>query len=474
MIEFIRNKANDEKYFGSVKYFYHNLISDNKHKFILILARYNIYLAAQCIMTSQRDEVIEEKLIEIAERNARDFNNSDKSAKGFLALAEFEKFTLIAKLLKEVQKPAKSYTYIFKKIFENNKSQEIFLQLLEIILSINKINLISNCISTYSGDIQLTNENRQVINKMFDFLIENKYYGITKSILDKYDLFKDIALIFNKQPIDMVKDLLYTSFKKLRAIKLSYEIYNRFNLVEQLDANVFVEELVKINSDRAILVALTISKRQNIRNISLDNSIINLFNPKKNHPRVINRVRRRVSQFISKGVIEYILSNDDLKRELSKFEDLQGYKFDFVKNPIGIETMIFSESEYSIYEDHIKIPLDKPINQIIREYFDMINKPSLEILVNMLIFHFGKSFMEVSHLLRPYLFTGKVEAVFDYGYYVQPKELITKNLLFLHKHQYLEDNSKKPEVGEVIQFRIIGINQQNFRFNISCLSKFAI
>lgn len=477
MIEFIKNKANDEKYFGSVKYFYHNLQNLKKQKFIIVLARYNVYLAAQCIMTSQKDSVIEEKIIEIAEKNAKDFTNSDKSAKGFLALAEFDKFTLIADLFKEVQKPEKLHTYIFKKIFENNKSQDIFLQLLDVILSINKISLVSHCISTYSGEILINNENKEIIKKMFDFLFDNKYYGIAKSILEKFDLYKDISLIFDVEPIELVKKLLYAQSKKLRALKLSYEIYNRFNLVEQLDSNLFIEELISVNSDKSILLAMLISKRQNIRNLKLDDILLNLLQDKRTNTRVINRIKRKINQFITNGVIEYITSNNVLKTALVNFEERFNVKFDFNKKQTGLQKIVFSKNEYSIYEDHIKIPINKPVQLIMDEYFDMNNKPTLEVLINMLRFHFNKSFMEISHMLRKYVFTGNVVAVFDYGHYVDPNEFTVRNFLFLHKEQYKETGEKsivKPTVGELLEFRIIGINQQNFRFNISCLNKFAI
>lgn len=477
MIEFIKNKANDEKYFGSVKYFYHNLHNLKKQKFITVLARYNVYLAAQCIMTSQKDPIIEGKVIEIAEKNAKDFSNSDKSAKGFLALAEFEKFTLIADLFKDVQKPEKSHTYIFQKIFENNRSQDIFLQLLDVILSINKISLVSHCISTYGGEIHINNENKVIIKKMFDFLFDNKYYGIAKSILEKFDLYKDISLIFNVEPIEFVKKLVYAPSKKLRALKLSYEVYNRFNLIEQFDANLFIEELLRVRSDKSILLAMFISKRQNLRNVELDNILINLLQDKRTNPRVINRNHRKINQFITNGVIEYVTSNKILNAALINFEERFNMKFDFNKKQTGLQTIVFSKNEYSIYEDHIKIPINKPVQIIMDEYFEMRNKPTLEVLVNMLRFHFNKSFMEISHMLRKYLFTGEVVAVFDYGHYVNPNEFNVRNLLFLHIEQYKEQEQKskvKPNVGESVEFRIIGINQQNFRFNISCLNKFAV
>lgn len=475
MIDNLYIKANSEKYYNSIRYFYHNLSQNKKHDFVLNLADQNIYLAAQCVMTSQKDEIIEKKLISIAESFARDFFDSEKSANGFLALVEFEQFLIISDLLRVVQNPTKTHLLVFKKIFESNISQEIFIQFLEVLLSIKKIPLVSYCVMIYNGKIEISEDNKYVFKNLFELLFENGNYGISKLILEKYDLFNDLKVIFNMQPLDLVIKLINSKKKRIPAIQLAYEIYNRFNLIKKLKSEIFLERLFELNSEKSLTLAFSIAKRQKINDKRLNEQISNLLNSNRKNSRSISRVKRRINQLINIGFLEYIMQNDALRDQFLRFEESINFKFEKKKDIFQVKETLFSKNEYSIYGDYVEIPIDKPIENIINEYFKMDNKPSLEILVNMLIFHFKSSYLEISHLLRAYEFTGVIKASFDYGYYVESKDVISRNLLFLHKVQAFEENESDSVflVGDTLKFRIIGINQKNYRFNISCLDKFA-
>ena len=197
MILDLESKANNEKYFKSIRYFYHNLTELSKHSFILDVSQYNIYLAAQCIMSSQKDEQIENELIKRSQELASDFNDFENSAKGFLALAEFEAFPIISKLLINVDKPSKVHFIVFKKIFERN-NPDIFISFLEVLLTVKNVILISHCITAYNGKLLITTENRITLFNLLELLFEKGNYGMARVILDKYDIFNDLKFIFNE------------------------------------------------------------------------------------------------------------------------------------------------------------------------------------------------------------------------------------------------------------------------------------
>lgn len=474
MMKDLNNKANYEKYFQSIRFFYHSLPIEKKHNFLRQVAFYNIYLAAQCVMSSQKDEIIEEELILKAEFLAKDFNDPDNSARGFLALAEFEQFILISKLLKNVQKPTKQHLTIFKKIFENNNGQEIFFQLLDVLLDLRNIQLISYCVTTYNGTIVVNSENQRIINILLLFLFENGNYGLAKIIIEKYDLYNDIKLIFDVEPLKIVEDLLKANRKKLQAIKLAYEIYNRYNLIKHINAEDFINVIV--GSDKGLVTAISIATRQHINSKQVNEKISNLLNPKRGNQKAINRLQKKVTQLINNGLLIYISRNVSLTEQFERFKEALNYDYDKKKSLLEIPIPIFISTEYSIYDDNVEIPLNKSIEEIVDDYFKMKKKPYLENLVNMLSFHFKASFKEISHALRKYELSGKVKVALEYGYYVMGENIETKSLFFLHPAQAFEINdiNNHLEEGSNVDFRIIGINRTTLRFNISRLKEFQI
>ena len=476
MMRDLINKVNNEKYYQSIRYFYHSLSIDKRHHFVRQVANYNIYLAAQCIMSSQKDTIIEEELIEKAESLAKDFSAPESSARGFLALAEFEQFILISNLLKNVEKPTKQHLTIFKKIFESSGGQDIFFQLIEVLLAIENIQLISYSVTTYNGTIIVNSENQKILNTLFLFLFANGNYGIAKVIIEKYELYNDIKLIFEAEPLIIVENLLKATKKKLQAIKLAYEIYNRYNLIKQINADVFIKGLIDVRSDKAIVTALSIATRQHFDSKILNEEISNLFNPIRSNLKAVSKVKRKVGQLINNGLLVYISRNPSLSEQYNRFKVAHNYDFEKKKSVIDLDAPIFIKSEYSIYDDNIEIPLNKSIEEIVDDYFSMENKPFLENLVNMLSFHYNASFRDISHIIRKYAFSGNIKAVFEYGYYVLGENIETRNLFFLHPLQAFEEDEIDNNLieGSQINFRIIGINRTTLRFNISRLKEFQI
>ncbi len=138
MINNLEHKANNEKYFNSIRYFSHSLKREKRRNFIEQVAEYNIYLAAKCIMSAEKDEELGNSLIEKAQSIAQNFEEPENSAKGFLVLAEFECSETKIPLFSNVEKFNNTHFKVIEKILET-KSPEIFCKFLLIFTKINLI-----------------------------------------------------------------------------------------------------------------------------------------------------------------------------------------------------------------------------------------------------------------------------------------------------------------------------------------------
>lgn len=78
--------------------------------------------------------------------------------------------------------------------------------------------------------------------------------------------------------------------------------------------------------------------------------------------------------------------------------------------------------------------------------------------------------------MRDFPLRGEVETILEYGCYIKGSFPKTINTFFLHKNQIVVNTIQHPnevvEIGKSLKFRIIGINPQTLRLNISCLEMF--
>ena len=93
----LENRCKNDKYFQSIRFYYHRLPSDVKLGFILKVAEVNIYLASQCIMSDSANEHIEKHIKELAIKAAESFSDPETSTYGLMAMAEFGQYDLILK-----------------------------------------------------------------------------------------------------------------------------------------------------------------------------------------------------------------------------------------------------------------------------------------------------------------------------------------------------------------------------------------
>jgi hypothetical protein len=481
MMNDLEHKAIDEKYFKSIRYFSHLLRGEKRTAFISELSDYNIYLAAQCLMSAEKDAILEGQLRSKAESLGRDFANTEKSANGFLALAEFESYEIIASLLIDVKKPSKVHLHVFMKILDEN-NLDVFISFIEILLKVNKIVFIQYLINSFNGQVVINSENKYIFQDLLNYLFANGNYGFARITLEKYNLFEDLEIILETKPYDIVNKLLNTGKKKLTATKLAYEISKQHKLFDAFPPSQFISLALSEGgkSNKSILLALGFAVEQKEFNVpELDERIANLLR------QVSKKTKNKIDQLIKKGLSFYIDSNSNLKKMLALYQEgnfpiqensPEPYK-KIKSTKKNIPELSLSKRNENI-EDEITLVFGAlPTKEFAIElywnsYFNYKNDNSIPLIQS--FFTYCITFLEddlrkVCSVIKPYSHQGIVKWNSDYGYYISPLSFRSQSLLFLHPN-HVKANENQLAVEDEIKFRIIGYNKKSERVMISMLT----
>lgn len=476
MINNLAYKSNNEKYFKSIRYFSHSLKEGKRRSFIIELAEHNIYLAAQCVMSAEKDVEVEKILIEKSESLARDYKNSENSAKGFLSLAEFECYEIISNLLKEVKKPSNTHLKVFIKILEGNNSG-LFISFIEIFLNIKKLQFVHFAVNAYKGKLLVNSDNREILYKLFNHLLILGQYGNIKVIIEKYNLFEDLQYILRKDPKELVAELFNCGKKKIQALKLAYMICKYFDLFQIFSGERFIEAGFQKDSisSKRLPYAIDIALRHDIHeNIWIDAELNNLAS------KPTRKSQRWIRKLIRFGLFDYLKNNETLVERLKSILTMSFITNPVLENKKSVEFgKHFNSKRITDHSEKLEVitNFDLPIQDCLTEFFRSPGRRPIDNFLKEVVDKYNSNLKEVSHLLRIYEVEGIVKYMFDYGCYVQPLQFKASNLMFLHLNQITTEKvitSPKDifKEGEIIRFRIIGINQKNFRLNISCLEEF--
>jgi len=485
MIKDLRIKAKEEKYFKSIRYFSHNLPNGLKQKFILELSDTNIYLAAQCIMSSEKDERLESFLKEKAEIIARNFKESDLSANGFLALSEFEDYEQILKLLSQIEKPSKIHLNVFLKILANNNS-EIFFAFLKILNTLKNPQLIHYATSSFNSDIKVDSSNKEILSNTFRILFASKAYGIMNSIMLKFRLYGELEYIFGEDLDFFLKQMIYED--KIIAPNLAYHMVVGTNRLAAYPPEMFVKVLSNSGVRKDIKLALRIIRKHEIIqskdfNLNLENRYLLLKNGRPIKTRV-----ERLKKFMQVGLHDYLMNNVELR------EKVMGYINEYEKakktEPVSIDPAVAKSKQFigqnevsDFIESCLKSQMDQEDNStaklklIFDRFFLEPVSFSIHSLIKELLKMMAITLKELSHYLRNYEFEGTVVVIQEYGVYIESAASKSLRRLFLHKQQISNAETDiepitKLTIGDKINFRIIGINPETLRLNISCLDIF--
>jgi hypothetical protein len=474
MMNDLAHKAVNEKYFKSIRYFSHLLKGERRSSMIYELSNYNIYLAAQCLMSSERNPTLESELKIKSELFAREFENIDKSAKGFLALAEFESFEIILSLLTSISKPNKIHQQVFNTILSESDSN-MFLNFLEVILKANKPELITFLISAFNKEIVVSLENKIKLRNIIRYFLDHNLSGILRLFLTKFELLTDLAFIFDTNISGVIDELVYLKSHKI--IKLCYNLVSINYMFDRYSPTFFVEALSKNDNINAIKSAIQISVLHKLEpNQDLDSIIIKYTSPATSLKSLRNK-SKKLKILIKSGLLVYAKNNPSI---LARIEN-------FISTNMALLNTSDEFNDVYYYRLHSEIELTYFFNScdslidLFDKYFEntVIKRAiKIEAVIKIGLNKFNASLMEISHILRKYEFTGEIRHKQDFGCYIHTKELNTEKLPFIHRTQIFEPNSSKNysnlSDGESIKFRIIGINKDTLRLNSSALREYKI
>lgn len=471
MMKDLNNKALSEKYFKSIRYFSHLLKGQKKLEFLSELSEYNIYLAAQCLMSSERDTTLENNLKLKSESLAKDFANIEKSAKGFLALAEFESYETILSLVASISTPDKIHQHVFNKIFSES-NEVVFLKFFEVLIKANKPILIGFLISAYNKEIIVTSENKIIIRNILDYLIDSKLYGQYRVFIDKGNLFHELSFILDKSTEEIIKTLLEQ--KSWRVIKLAYFIAASNNILSILTPNYFVEKIAEFDSKKGLMFAIKICVRHNLKEITELDKKIGYYLKSVPSPKPLKKNINAVNRFIRAGLLKYANENKELTNKLQNFIAEFNISENQLDSSVEYDDIIFSDAELNtFYLNH------KDLNTLFDNYFNDVEIRKLlkiEDVIRYALKYHSSTLLEISHLLRKYKFNGIVFYKKDFGSYISSESISCYKNPFIHSSQVFETDENKEykdlKEGDIINVRIVGINKDTYRLNLSCLSEF--
>lgn len=481
MIPDLEHKANNEKYFKSIRYFSHSLKGEKRRNFIAQVAEHNIYLAAQCIMSAEKDEELENRLIEKSQSIAQNFADPENSAKGFLALAEFENLEIISSLFSSIKKPSSIHLQVITKILEN-KPSDVFCSFLMIFMKTDKPILVQFAINGYNNEVVLTNTNIGIMRAILNYFIENRLFGLLGIFLTKFNLVPDFSYIVNKKIDEIIRQI---SNSKFTGTKLAYKLAVENNLINDFTPEYFIKKAASREGRKPMLFALSIANKYGIKKINELDKLIEASittNKKDDIKRLKSIGKKVIIEYISNSNIDlldkvnYFFEKNTRKRindknDFEKTENIDSYIEKKHSEPVSsISNSVFTIQKYEIIDVTIEGNIERLLNTNRKNILIDNELASLQEKWN-------TSLMEISHLLRIYELKGIIKHLMDYGCYVQPQSFRTAKLLFLHKNQITDKQevnhpNEVLKEGDIISFRIIGINQQNHRLNISCLDSF--
>lgn len=477
MINNLSNKALDEKYFKSIRYFSHLLQGVKRSDFITELSEHNIYLAAQCLMSAEKNDILEQNLKDKAVALANDFNNTEKSAKGFLALGEFESYEIILELLTSITKPNNVHQQIFNKIFSESDSF-VFLKFFDVLIQVNQPSLITYLISAFNKEIIVTLENKEPLKRILNYFLDNQLYGLFRLFIDKFELSSELSFILNKDAVEIINGLKGQASYK--SVKLCYYLASGNNLFDTYSPNYFVEQAVQHSAKKALMFALRVCIRHKLSCVPELDSVVyeHLKPPTSKSPKTLKTAKRNrslINALIRSGLLKYAENNEILNQNIETY--LKNHSIE-VKTNDELEEL-FESNLQPDFDHSFLFHKSKTLPELFDNYFaNSIVERQLKIeeVIKVALTRFDTSYKEISHILRKYEFNGEIYVKKDFGCYLISEELNTSKYPFIHSNQIFEDKSEHKyenlNVGDKVRFRIIGINQESFRINTSCLSLF--
>ena len=482
MIESLEIKAKQEKYYSSLRYFSHLLPLDRRYDFIKLIGNYNIYLAAQCALTSQQNKLLEQELVEVAERKAKLFQNPDQSALGFLALAEFESFEIILSLLSKIKvKPI--HNQIFRKVLTEN-NPNIFYQFLKILNSIDKPLLIQYAISAYNGPVKIDSENKEIFNKLISHFLSKGHFGMLRVVLTKYKLFDEYTYITGRNS----HDLIYTLWRenKLTAFALAYELERSDANFTKATAQQYIDRSVQRFGKKGVLFCLKVAVENDLHCIEeLDLRIqIHFLTLPQTPQSAVKEKLAYLNHLLDHDLTKYIATNINLSNKinhliLSRTLSLRT-KGTYFENMMAERGLIDLQQFEMLANSHAgsihKFIIDNRLllaQTLLETYFTKELNITFAGLTRLMMKEYLITFSEINRAINKFVFEGKIKQLTDYGAFITCNKIKSEKALFIETKAILRAYSGEAyralEVGSTIKFSILEIRPPQFTLLLKLL-----
>jgi len=477
----LENKCKNEKYFQSIRFYYHRLPSESKLEFILEVAEVNIYLASQCIMSDSTNERIEKRIQDLAILAAECFSDADKSTYGLMAMAEFGQYDLILGLFESIDQPSKSHIRILNKVF-SEVELSVFIRFIDTLSHYKNIGLLLSSFASFKGSIALDQDNIEILKRIVQSFLDRDYTGFLKMFFNKYELWRSANLLFGNKLEDTIRKQIKGSFS---AVHFAYLLTLHNNFGNIFPTSVFMDAFGKHSTKKSLSLAFKLAAQNDIYNNTTLNGTLRSFLMGSSGQKTKQNVKK-MRYLLNNGLKEYVEKVPELV-ELIAAIDLSRYT-------ISIKGRIELPKRKPVSASDINVALVNPAalifgagqrridvrnNYTIDEYWSTIfsfmlataKNVSLEKLIIECTQIYNIDFKEVCRILRKFEHFGEVEVIKDHGCYVLPMTFHSTSGCFLYRpiSDRMEINLANLEIGDVIMFIIIGFKEETQRINIQLI-----
>jgi len=477
----IRERAKNEKYFATLKYYYHNSEADIKIKIFDILLESNIYLAAHCIVTDTPNPIFLERAIIAAKQISDNFSEAEKSSKALLALAELRQFDQIITIFEKIKNPEKLHFAVLSRVFQQ-ADQGAFLKFVETFVNSQALKSYAFTFLQYPNQLDLQTDALETLKLFVVKLYDTQAYGALAAFLDKQNLYDFLSFFFDKEPLEFCKELLES--KQHRDAIFAFSIIDKFNFFRMIGIDNLINIYASSSSKKIYKYAVKIAvEYEVVNNFALDQALSKLFVSQK-----IKTKRRQIqsskiiTRLINSQLIEYISRSGTLQVPFLQFCFAQGIRlysslekayeeevlqnaenyFDSKRINLVVTTILKSDGYQNSQQNVIDfwtIYFGSALPQV--RAFPI--EPILEKVTELYNIDYRKHFK----ILRNFSHIGFIQNSNEMGHYVYPSGFRSVKQLFLHNQQVKNPRAFSTRFDLRTSFRLVGYNKDNKRLNVS-------
>ncbi len=477
----IRERAKNEKYFATIKYYYHNSDANVKSRIFDILLESNIYLAAHCIVTDTPNPIFLHRAINAAKEISDNFSKAEESSKALLALAELRQFDQIITIFEKIKAPQKLHFAVLSRVFQQ-ADQDAFLKFVETFVNSQALKSYAFTFLQYPNQLDLQTDALETLKLFVVKLYDTQAYGALTAFLDKHNLYDFLFFFFDREPLQFCKELLES--KQHRDAIFAFSIINNFNFFRMIGIDNLINIYARSSSKKIYKYAVKIAVEYDvINNSALDQALTKLF---------VNQKTKAKKKQIQNSKIVNRLINNQLVEYISKSETLQFLFLEFCfRNGIRLYSSLDKVYEEEVLQNAENYFDSKRINLVMTTILESDDyRNSRKNVIDFWTIYFGSALPQVrafpiepilekatelynidyrTHfkILRNFSHSGFIQNSNEMGHYIYPSGFRSIKQLFLHNQQVKNPRTFSTRFDLRTSFRLVGYNKDNKRLNVS-------